>query len=454
MYMPNLPSTMITVLSIFLPLFSSPTYSNFLLLFYGHALCKGRRTITELLKRISLKNIRNFSKYHDFFRKAKWSSLKGAQILFVRLVALVPGEILVSIDSTIERRKGPKIKGLGIQRDPIRSTKQRKVLVPGLNWLVCALHVKFPWCTRPWALPFLSILMPPKQPLSTSLNKPDITTSKKHKTMTEWTCQVAMLLRRWLGPTKKISIAVDNAFATYALANKCIDLRVVLISRMRMDARTFEFPSESKGRGRRRLVGQRLPTFNAMLEDTAMIWNTLDVAWYGGERKKIEYLTGCCLWYGYGIRPVPIKWVLSREPNHNANATVLFSTDVEMAIETIIENFICRWQLEVTFEEARRHLGMETQRQWSDNAIDKITPCILSSYSIINLIVFESLVASRKSIPIQTTSWYKKTHVTFSDVLAYLRREILEKKYFSQFGENTDLWNLELKEIIDEMAAA
>ena len=362
--MPNLPSTMITVLSIFLPLFSSPTYNNFLLLFYGHILCKGRRTITEILKRIGLKNIKNFSKYHDFFRKAKWSSLKGAQILFVRLVACVPGEILVSIDSTIERRKGSKIKSLGIQRDPVRSTRQRKVLVPGLNWLVCALHIKLPGCSRPWALPFLSILMPPKHPLSTSLNKKDVTSSKKHKTMTEWTCQVAMLLRRWLGPNKKISITVDNAFATYALANKCIDYDVVLISRMRMDARTFEFPLESpKKRGRKKLVGQRLPTFKTMLEDTAIVWNTLELNWYGGERKKIEYLTGCCLWYGYGIRPVPIKWILTREPNRNATAAVLFSTDIEMMIETVIENFICRWQLEVTFEEARRHLGMETQRQ-------------------------------------------------------------------------------------------
>lgn len=452
--MPDLPSSMITVLSIFLPMFSQPSFHNFMLLFYGHILCKGRRTVTELLKRVGLRHIKNFSKYHDFFRKAKWSSLKGAQILFLRLVALVPGEILVSIDSTVERRKGPKIKSLNIQRDAVRSTKSRKVLVPGLNWLVCAIHIKFPWCNRSWALPFLSILMPPENPLSTSLNKHDLTNPKRHKTMTKWTCQVVMLLRRWLGPSKKISIAVDSAFATYALANTCIDCGISLISRMRMDARTFEFPSESKGRGRKRLVGKRLPTSKAMLNDPAMIWNTMEVVWYGGERKKVEYLTGTCLWYGYGIRPVPIKWILTREPNNSATGALIFSTEINMALEDIIENFVCRWQLEVTFQEARRHLGMETQRQWSDNAIDKITPCILASYSIINLMVLENLESTGENIPIQTSTWYKKTHVTFSDVLAYLRREILDEKYFSQFGKNTDLWNLELNEIIDQMVAA
>ena len=452
--MSNLPNTILPVLSIFLPLFSLPSYNNFLLLFYAHILCKGRRTVTELLKRIDLRHVKNFSKYHDFFRKAKWSSLKGAKILFLKLVALVNGEILVSIDSTVERRKGPKIKGLGIQRDAVRSTKSRKVLVPGLNWLVCAIHIKLPWCNRSWAFPFLSILMNPEHPLSTSLNKRDLNSSKKHKTMAQWTCQVVMLLRRWLGSNKKISIAVDSAFATYALANKCIDYGVVLISRMRMDARTFEFPSEWKGQGRKRLVGKRLLTFKAMVEDPRTVWDTIEVVWYGGKRKKMEILTGTCLWYGYGIRPVPIKWILTKEPNNKTTASVLFSTDVEMTVEDVIENFICRWQLEVTFEEARRHLGMETQRQWSDNAIDRITPCILASYSIINLIVLENLKTTGKSIPIQASSWYKKAHVTFSDVLAYLRREILEERYFSQIEKKTDLWYLELQKIINEMIAA
>src|ERR1700753_3464998 len=98
--MPNLPSSMINALSIFSPLFSSPTYNNFLILFYAHILCKGRRTVTELLKRIGFRNVKNFSKYHDFFLKAKWSPLKGAQILFIKLISLVPGNIHVSIDST------------------------------------------------------------------------------------------------------------------------------------------------------------------------------------------------------------------------------------------------------------------------------------------------------------------------------------------------------------------
>jgi len=451
--MSNLPAPILSVLSIFLPLFSLPSFYNFLLLFQGHLLCKGRRTITELLKRIGFRNIKNYSKYHDFFRKAKWSSLEGAQILFMKLILLVPGDITVSIDSTVERRKGPKIKGIGIQRDAVRSSKAKKVLVPGLNWLVCAIHIKLPWCNRAWALPFLSILMPPEKPLSSSKNKHDLSKSKKHKTMTEWTCQVAVLLRRWIGQSKKITIVADSAFATYALTNTCIDLGIVLISRMRLDARTFDFPIQNLGRGRKRLVGKRLSTFQIMLKDPTLIWDKIETIWYGGLKKNMETLTGSCLWYGYGIRPVPIKWVLTRDPSSNETAAAFFSTDLSNDSTDIIEKFIGRWQIEVTFEEVRRHLGMETQRQWSDNAIDRITPCILASYSIINLMALECQ-ESGEDIPIQTSSWYKKTHVTFSDILAYVRGKILQEKYFLWFDKNTELWNIELKEIINQMAAA
>jgi DDE superfamily endonuclease len=450
----DLPAAMLSVLSIFLPLFfSKPSYMNFLELLQGHILCKGKRTISEILKSLGLRNIKNYSRYHDFFRKAKWSTLKGAEILLLYIVSLIPGEIEISVDSTVERRKGSKIKGLGIQRDAVRSTRTRKVLVPGLNWLVFAIHIKFPWCKQKWALPFLSILMPPEEPLSTSKNEQDLKKLKRHKTLNEWTCQVAMLLRRWIKQPKKITIIADSAFATYILANTCIDLGITLVSRMRLDARTFEFPEEPK-KGRKKLVGKRLPTFKMILEDPSRIWDTIEILWYGGRKKKINILTGTCLWYGYGIRPVPIRWILTQDSNNKKEAAVLFSTDVNALPITVIEIFVLRWQLEVTFEEARRHLGMETQRQWSDNAIDRITPCILASYSIINLMALATVKSKAEDIPIQTSSWYKKTHVTFSDVLTYVRRQILRTKYIHWFGKNNEIENTDLKEIIERIAAA
>lgn len=88
--MPNLPSPIHSVLAIFMPLFSKPTFKIFLTIFHAHILCKGLHTVTGLLKRLGLRDDENFSNYHDFFNKNKWSTLDGAKILFLKLISLLP----------------------------------------------------------------------------------------------------------------------------------------------------------------------------------------------------------------------------------------------------------------------------------------------------------------------------------------------------------------------------
>lgn len=446
----DLPSAILNVFSIFAPLFSRSVFNNARQLFLGHILCKKHRTITELLRQLGLKNIKNYSKYHWILNGAKWCSIRGSKILLSSLGKICQKDIVISIDSTIERRKGPKIKGLGRQRDAVQSTKENKVLVIGLNWLVCAIHVQFPWTSRIWACPFLSVLMPPENPLSSSKNKSDLKKSRRHKTLNEWASQIVRIIAKWIGKIKNITIVADSAFATYILANTCIDNCASLISRMRLDARTFEFPTDNK-KGRPRLVGKRLPTFENLAKDHSQNWQEVDVKWYGAINKKIKILTGTCLWYGYGIRPVPIKWVLVKT---ESEITVLFSTNLNHISEYIIESFVERWQLESTFEECRRHLGIETQRQWSDKSIDRTTPCLFASYSIINLMALGLIKEKKESIPVQECSWYKKRYPTFSDILNYLRLEILKTKYFSKFDKKIDLEKNPLYDLISLLAAA
>lgn len=448
--MTDLPAAIIRVLLIFAPLFSRSVFKNACQLFTGHILCKNRRTITEILRQLGLKNIKNYSKYHWVLSGAKWCSIKASKILLDHLGKVCSKDIVISIDSTIERRNGSKIKGLGRQRDAVKSTKENKVLVIGLNWLVCAIHVRFPWSSRIWACPFFSVLMPPENPLSSSKNKTDLKKRGRHKTLNEWASQIIRIIARWIGKVKNITIVADSAFATYILANTCIDMGVSLISRMRMDARTFEFPEINK-KGRPRLVGKRLPTFEKLAKDPSQVWQEVNVKWYGATNKTVSILTGTCLWYGYGIRPVPITWVLIRTEN---DVCALFSTNLTHTPEYIIESFVERWQLESTFEECRRHLGVETQRQWSDKAIDRTTPCLFASYSIINLMCLELTKMKNESIPIQECSWYKKRCPTFSDILNYLRLEILKTKYFSKFRKKGDLEKNPLYELISLLAAA
>ena len=453
--MSDLPRTIISVLSHFASLFSRPVFCHVKTMFSAHIISKGRRCVTDLLRSASLTTVKNFSKYHDVFSKAKWSTFSGAKILFFQLLRLIPqSEIQIVMDSTIQRRKGTTIKGLGRKRDPVASTKDNKVLCIGQEWLVTSILIKFPWALVQWACPFLTILMPPKQPLRSSRNKSDLNPKKKsHKKTTQWARQVAYVLRRWLGKTRKCSLIADSAFACYSIAHTCVKLKIGFISRLRLDARIFPYPPTAKGRGRERLVGKRI-RLQDMLHDPALQWHSALVNWYGGEIKRVEFLTGEHLWYAYGIKPVAIRWILLRGSTEDANPTVLFSTDLTHDIVWIIESFVSRWKLEVTFEEVRRHFGFETQRHWSDKAVDRITPSLLASFSIVCLCGKEVAQEDEKKVRPQQTTWYTKKQVTFSDVLSLMRGEIMSMKIFLGSSKNTNLRKKAVEELLAWVTAA
>ena len=84
------------------------------------------------------------------------------------------------------------------------------------------------------------------------------------------------------------------------------------------------------------------------------------------------------------------------------------------------------WQLEVTFQETRTHLGVETQRQWSDRAIACTTPCLLGLFSLITLLGAELKPAERAVAA--SSAWYRKNRPTFSDTLAAVRRQIWQEQ--------------------------
>ena len=453
--MTNLPEAILHVFAMFAPLFSRPVYQNALALFLGHILCKGRRTIADILRCLGLKNIKNFSKFHWVFNGAKWNCLNGAKILFLQLIKFVSSddEITVNIDSTLERRKGPKIQGLGRHRDAARSTKSNKVLSISINWLVSALSITLPFTKVKWSLPFLSILMSPEKPLSSSKNTKDLTKRSKHKKMTEWACQIVFVLRRWVGKSRKITIVADSAFACFKLAYACIKNDVGLISRLRLNARLYDFIPENPKTKRKRVVGKVLPKLSVLSKKNIQQWEEITVKWYGGRTKKVFILSGKCLWYYIGFPPVAIHWVLIKE-KENSEPIALFSTDFRHSALRIIEGYVERWPEEVTFEEVRRHLGFETQRQWSDEAISKTTPIILASFSIITLMGWNLSHLKREKIPQQSTSWYKKEHITFSDVLAYVREAIIRSKFSSLVGKKSDQRKLDIEDFIMQMAAA
>jgi hypothetical protein len=96
-------------------------------------------------------------------------------------------------------------------------------------------------------------------------------------------------------------------------------------------------------------------------------------------------------------------------------AQALLCTDQEVAPEQVLAWFVLRWRVEVTFEEVRAHLGVETQRQWSDLAIARTTPALLGLFSVVTLLAHR--LGAEAGLSVRQASWYQKAQPTFTNAL-------------------------------------
>jgi len=448
----DLPASILQVLAFFAPLFSRPVFKNALELFSAHFLYKGKRTVTNLIKCLGKHNdSKKFTKYFYVLRKAKWSTFKASKILFLLMVErLLPkdAQIEINIDAHLNRRRGPKIKGLGLHRDAVASSKTQKVLATGHNWLVATICVNIFGTKYKWSLPFLSYLLTPERALSSSQNKADLKGKRRHKKMPKITCQFIIQIRRWLGPNRKIIIVADNAFCCREICRSCIKHNVIFCTQLRLDASLYDFPPLQKAkRGRPRIVGARLPNLEALLNDKKQKWVNMQIHWYSGATRNANVLTGTCLWYHNTVGGVPIRWILIKDPTGEKKPTALLVKDLTVCAEQGIAFFVGRWPIETTFQEINAHLGLETIHTWSDISVNRTAPSIIASYSLACLLVNETVKTTGIEITPQCTAWYEKKTVAFSDVMVYLKMLILNKKYFSQSEklpmlEKIDLENL------------
>ena len=249
---------------------------------------------------------------------------------------------------------------------------------------------------------------------------------------------MVMMVRRWL-PTVPIKVIGDGAYSVIELGLTCVKECVSLIAPLRLDARLFAPPPPPKPhqKGRPRVVGKRLPKLSTVLNDPKTEWETLTVTWYGGTERKLEVTTGTALWYSTGTDPLPIRWVLTRDPEGKREPKAYFSTNQAQGAAEIVEDFVKRWPIEVTYEESRAHLGVETQRQWSDLAIERSTPCLLGLYSLV--VLLGHALHPDGQIPLEQAAWYPKTQATFSDVLATVRRHLWGGLTFQTSASDPDV---------------
>ena len=414
-----MPQKLMKLILPFATLFSETVWDYAQILVMGAVLAPGKRTVSAALTVMGLKDDPQYQNYHRVLNRAKWCSLTASKLLLgllvqILLAADVP--LVVGADETLERRKGKQIKAKGVFRDAVRSSKSYVVHSYGLRWVSMMLIVSLPWSKRAWGLPFLTVNAP--SPRTNEAN------GKRHKTSVDWVGQMTAQLRRWW-PSRKVVLITDGGFSAVKLGLKCQRLAVTWVSRLRLDASLYAWPNKKRPPGKRGpkpKKGLPRPSLNQRLTDPKTRWKRVQIEWYGGRSYTIEYATSKALWYRPKFDPLAIRWVLVRDPAGKYEPTAFLCTDLKACPLQILHWFILRWNLEVTFQEARTHLGLETQRQWSDLAIARTTPALLGLFSLVTLWAYQLTI--QKPFPVRQSAWYTKEEPTFSDALALVRRQI------------------------------
>src|SRR5215472_1917555 len=429
----TIPVTLTRVIVKFAPLFSKQVWEHVQVLVVGALLAPGKRTVTAVLRVMGLSEERHFQNYHRVLNRARWSSLATARVLLELVVhSFAPsGVVVIGLDDTLERRRGEKIKAKGIYRDPVRSSRSHLVKASGLRWLCAMVLAEIPWAGGVWALPFLTALCPSERYHQQR--------GQRHKSLPQWGGQLIGLIHRWL-PGREVVVVTDSSYAVIELLRQVSDTPdVSLITRLRLDAALYD-PAPVRAprqNGRPRKKGARRPTLQQVLTDQQTAWTRLTVAhWYGGEARVVEVCTDTAVWYHSGLPAVAIRWLLIRDPQGAFAPQALVTTQLDHAPAQLLEWFVRRWTMEVTFEEARTHLGIETQRQWNDLAIGRTTPALLGLYSLVTRLA-HGLLQANTSI-IRTAAWYAKPRPTFADAIAAVRRELWSSCYFAMSQSCTE----------------
>ena len=330
--MPSPSPEIIQLLSVFSIAFTAPTFAKAMILVFGTILAPGRRTVTAALRMMGLGDDPNYSKYHRVLNRDRWSPWVISRILLslIILFFVPPGvPLLLVIDETLERRRGKKIKYKGWFRDPIQSTAAHVVTILGLRWICLAVLVPVPWSHRTWSLPFMTVLAPGE--------KTSIKLNKRHRTLVQWAEYMIDKVRRWQ-PEREIMLVGDGSYAAIVLIQRCQRFKnpVKLVSRLRLDARLFDFPKpqpKSK-RGPKPKKGDRQTKLSQRLEDPETKWQELKIVLYG-KQHLLEFITGVSLWHTPGQDPVPLRWVLVQCSEESFQPSAYFCSDTHVSAKQI-----------------------------------------------------------------------------------------------------------------------
>lgn len=409
--------------------FTCPTYQRLSALLVGAVLTTGRRTVANVLRTLRHLAPGHRTSYQRVLSRAPWSGLAlGCALVRFLLDHVVPdGPVTILGDDTVDGHKGEHVHGKARHRDPVRSTHSYTTWRYGHRWVVLAVLVKFPFATRPWALPVLVDLYRSEED--------DRKRRRPHRTPARIACVLLrLLLTRFPGRT--FVFVGDSGYGTHEVARFCHRhrTRLTLVSKLHTDANLFDPPPPYNGVGRPRVKGDRRPKPRQAVA-AAKTFTRLEVGWYGGGTRRVDTLEGAGHWYKGGCGLVPLRWVFVRDATGTHRDEYFFTTDPSLEPTAVIGHYCGRWNAETTFQEARSALGLESTRGWCRKTVLRAAPCLLGLYTVVALL-FRALPESKR---VGAVTWPGKTTLTFSDALCAVRRWLWTEAVLPQAGNDTGL---------------
>ena len=404
--------------------FGETVFPKFVTLLLGAVLTTGRRTVSRVVSVVGELADADPSSHHRVLSMRRWSMWRLAQPLTAAILDtfLPRGVVYLAGDETVTEHPGRKVFGKGRHRDAKRSSHSFVAHLWGHQWVVLAILVKLPGIQRPWALPVLVALY--------RNEKDNKSAGRRHKTPSDLMRQLRCVLLRWF-PARQFVFAGDGGYANHMLTRfaRRHEKRLTLVSRFDADAALSAAPPRPKkgAKGRPRVKGKKLPSPQDVVKRTKTR-KRLTVNWYGGQSRRVEVVTGTGHWYRSGEGLVEVLWVFVHDLTGTHRDEYFFTTDVTMTATRVIETFTGRWSIEVTFQEVRAYLGVETTRGWIERTVLRAEPCLFGLYSVVAL-WYAALPERERQNPEPT--WKGKATVTFSDAITLVRRDLWSRWIFA-----------------------
>jgi DDE superfamily endonuclease len=410
--------------------FTRPTYERFVVLLLAAILTTGCRTVLNLLRTIDALAPGHPSSYHRVFSRRRCSLWRlGRALAGYLLQRWAPtGVVPVAGDDTVAEHKGQRVYGKARHRDAVRSSHCYTAFRWGHKWVVLAILVRFPFATRPWALPVLVALYRSEQDNQRQ--------GRRHKTPPELLRQLLAVLCRWF-PQRQFVCTADGNFATHPLARFAARhrRRLTLVSRFYADAALYAPPPPAprqRGKGRPRVKGAKQATPEEVVAQ-ARRRQRLNAAWYGGGRRDIAVVSGTGQWYRAGEGLVAVRWVYVEDRAGTHRPEYFFTTDPRQTPQQVVEAYTGRWNIETTFEEMRSYLKLEKTRGWKETTVLRTAPCLFGLYAVIALWYAELPGHWRGA---RAVSRAEPGVVTFSDAITAVRRWLWSEWVFATPAHN------------------